>query len=62
MDIIKESFDNLPIAVCFFDSRGIVRLVNRRMLHVGDMLLGGGFQTLSEITVALENPPENVVR
>lgn len=62
MDIIKESFDNLPIAVCFFDSRGIVRLVNRRMLHVGDMLLGGGFQTLSEITAALEKPPENVVR
>ena len=32
MDRIKESFDNLPIAACFFDKNGVVRLINRRML------------------------------
>ncbi len=60
MNIIKESFDNLPIAVCFFDSRGIVRLVNRRMLAVGAALLGSGIQTLSELRDALAAPPKGV--
>ena len=32
MDRIKESFDSLPIAACFFDKNGVVRLINRRML------------------------------
>mgnify|MGYP006938609484 CR=1 FL=1 len=36
MNIIKESFDNLPMALCFFNSRGIACLVNRRMLWVRD--------------------------
>ena len=35
MNSIRESFDNLPVAVCFFDKRGVVRLMNRRMLSVG---------------------------
>ena len=39
MNSIKESFDNLPVAVCFFDKRGVVRLMNRRMLSVGAELL-----------------------
>ena len=26
MDRIKESFDSLPIAACFFDKNGVVRL------------------------------------
>ena len=46
MNSIKESFDNLPVAVCFFDKRGVVRLMNRRMLSVGAELLGSGVQTL----------------
>ena len=29
MDRIKESFDSLPIAACFFDKNGVVRLINR---------------------------------
>ena len=33
MDRIKESFDSLPIAACFFDKNGVVRLINRRMLR-----------------------------
>ena len=28
MDRIKESFDSLPIAACFFDKNGVVRLIN----------------------------------
>lgn len=42
MNSIRESFDNLPVAVCFFDKRGVVRLMNRRMLSVGAELLGSG--------------------
>ena len=48
MNSIRESFDNLPVAVCFFDKRGVVRLMNRRMLSVGAELLGSGVQTLEE--------------
>ena len=33
MNIIKESFDNLPAAICIFSSKGLVRLMNRRMLR-----------------------------
>ena len=45
MNIIKESFDNLPMALCFFNSRGIACLVNRRMLWVSTQLLGSSVQT-----------------
>ena len=60
MNMIKESFDNLPIAVCFFDARGIVRLVNRKMLAVSETLLGSSFQTLEELRAALKSPPDGV--
>lgn len=60
MNAIKESFDNLPAAVCIFNSRGMVRLVNRRMLAVGSMLLGSGIQTLHELHEALKAPPPGV--
>ena len=61
MNAIKESFDNLPTAVCIFDSRGLVRLMNRRMLTVTAALLGSGVQTLEELQYALEHPPETIV-
>lgn len=60
MNAIKESFDNLPAAICIFNSKGLVRLVNRRMLSVGTMLLGSGIQTLGELQAALAQPPEGV--
>lgn len=60
MRIIKESFDNLPIGICFFDSRGIIRLINKKMLSIGCILLDGGFQTLRELRSALQSLPENV--
>ena len=34
MNAIKESFDNLPAAICIFSSKGLVRLMNRRMLRL----------------------------
>ncbi len=60
MDRVKASFDSLPIAVCFFDSKGIIRLVNHRMLAAMDYLHRNGVQTLSEMDAAMKNPPENV--
>ena len=62
MDAVKDSFDNLPTAVCFFDARGVVRLVNRRMLEVCAALLGRSVQTLGELKAALSSPPEGVER
>lgn len=46
MNVIKESFDNLPAAVCIFNDKGLVRLMNHRMLMVGAMFFGSGVQTL----------------
>ena len=60
MDRIKESFDNLPIAACFFDKNGVVRLINRRMLTIANWLRKGGIQSLAEMRDALRSPPSNV--
>ena len=60
MDRIKESFDNLPIAACFFDKSGVVRLINRRMLAIANWLRKGGIQSLAEMQSALYSPPANV--
>lgn len=49
MDRIKESFDSLPIAACFFDKNGVVRLINRRMLAITNWLQKGGIQLLAEM-------------
>ena len=60
MDRIKESFDSLPIAACFFDKNGVVRLINRRMLAIANWLRKGGIQSLAEMQSALQAPPANV--
>ncbi len=60
MDRIKESFDSLPIAVCFFDRNGVVRLINHRMLAIASQLRKGGIQTLAELHDALRSPPPTV--
>ena len=62
MNAIKESFDNLPAVVCIFSPKGLVRLMNRRMLAVGSWLLGSGIQTLGELQVVLKHPPETVTK
>lgn len=60
MDKIKESFDSLPIAACFFDKNGVVRLVNHRMLVIAHYLRKGGIQTLAELQNTLQSPPATV--
>ena len=60
MDRVKECFDSLPIAVCFFDANGVVRLVNHRMLAAMNCLRSNGVQTLAELEAILEAPPETV--
>ena len=60
MDRIKESFDSLPIAACFFDKNGVVRLINRRMLAIANWLQKGGIQSLAEMQSALQAPPASV--
>lgn len=60
MNVIKESFDNLPAAVCIFNDKGLVRLMNHRMLMVGAMFFGSGVQTLGELQAALKQPPAGV--
>ena len=60
MDRIKESFDSLPIAACFFDKNGVARLINRRMLAIASWLRKGGLQSLAELQSALHSPPANV--
>ena len=60
MQRIKESFDRLPIGICFFDWHGVVRLINHRMLEISGVLCKGGLQTLPELQAALQAPPEAV--
>lgn len=60
MKVIKESFDNLPAVVCTFNDKGLVRLMNHRMLMVGAMFFGSGVQTLGELQAALKQPPAGV--
>ncbi len=61
MDKIKESFDSLPVGVCFFDNKGVVRLINHRMLAVADNLCKNGIQTVFELENILSNPPKEIV-
>lgn len=58
---IKESLDNMPIAVCFFDKRGVVRLINHKMLSVVDELCDNGIQTIDELKSALKSPKRAVL-
>lgn len=60
MDRIKESFDSLPIAACFFDANGVVRLINQRMLDIAGQLRKNGVQTLAELQDALRSPPASI--
>lgn len=62
MNQIKESFDNLPIAVCYFNVKGMPRLMNRRMFALGLSLRKGGIQTLDELHQALQAPDAGVTR
>ena len=43
---IKEGFDQLPTAVCFFDSRGGIVLCNRQMYRLSHYLFESDMQYL----------------
>lgn len=60
-NVIKESFDQLPTATCFFDSTGGVVLCNRRMYELSQYLLHSSIQYLAEAEQALASPPDGVV-
>ena len=57
---IKESFDQLPTAVCFFDRDGGVVLCNRQMYRLSQPLLRSDLQYMGELEEALAAPPEGV--
>lgn len=55
---IKESFDQLPTAVCFFDRDGGIVLCNRQMYRLSQQLLRSDLQYMGELEEALAAPPE----
>lgn len=57
---IKEGFDQLPTAVCFFDSRGGIVLCNRQMYRLSHYLFESDMQYLGEVERALASPPEGI--
>lgn len=61
-NVIKESFDQLPSGVCFFDSAGGIVLCNRQMYRLSQYLFDSDMQYLGEVEKALSSPPEDVVR
>lgn len=57
---IKEGFDRLPTAVCFFDRTGGIVLCNRQMYRLSQHLLHSDLQYLGELEQALSAPPAGV--
>lgn len=57
---IKESFDRLPTAVCFFDQSGGIVLCNRQMYRLSQHLLNSDLQYLEELQGALAAPPKGI--
>ena len=58
---IKESFDRLPTAVCFFDRAGGIVLCNRQMYRLSQYLLNSDMQYLEELQKALVSPPKGIM-
>ena len=59
---IKESFDRLPTAVCFFDRMGSIVLCNRQMYQLSQYLLNSDMQYLGEVEKALSALPNGIVQ
>lgn len=51
---IRESMDNLPVAGCYFNREGRVKLCNRQMYRIYHMMTREDLQTLSELQTALK--------
>ena len=59
---IKESFDRLPTATCFFDRTGSIVLCNRQMYQLSRQLLDSDMQYLGEVEEALAVLPNGIVQ
>lgn len=59
-NVIKDSFDQLPTAVCFFDPLGRIVLCNRQMYRLSQHLFQRDMQYLGEVEAALASPPDGV--
>ena len=59
---IKEGFDRLPTAVCFFDRMGSIVLCNRQMYQLSRQLLDSDMQYLGEVEEALSAPQNGIVQ
>ena len=59
---IKESFDQLPTATCFFDRTGSIVLCNRQMYHLSRQLLDSDMQYLGEVEEALSALSNGIVQ
>ena len=53
---VKEGFDTLPAAICYFDRNGLLRLSNHRMQELAAVLCGCDLQTLTDLQQALHSP------
>ena len=53
---IKESIDNLPSGLCFFERTGFLVLCNQKMYHLAYFLMGCDLQTWDELSDALKAP------
>lgn len=53
---IKEGFDDLPTAACYFTTEGTVKLCNLQMFRVYRALSGQDLQTLDELHTQIEQP------
>ncbi|MDD3243759.1 MAG: hypothetical protein PHD32_08565 [Eubacteriales bacterium] len=56
---VKESFDNLPSDVCFFDHNGIAILCNRQMRRLVFSMMGTDLQSLDDIQHILGGEAKN---
>ena len=59
---IKESFDQLPTAACFFNRTGSIVLCNRQMYQLSRQLLDSDMQYLGEVEEALAAHPNGIVQ
>lgn len=56
---IKESFDNLPSGVCYFNKKGMLVLCNKIMHYLVYELTNHDLQIIDDLTTSLNNIPIN---
>ena len=61
-DSIKESLDNLPSGICFFDTNGFLKLCNKTMHRISFDLSGHDVQYLKEFENMLKSPGNKCIR